>query len=277
MNQPNSPINPNEMILKADQKSSLQSTHTIDWRHWLDRWDAQQTGYLPYREARFNAMLDVLEALMPEEFIAIDLACGPGSISQRLLTRFSKASCIAIDLDPVLLTMGQAVLGDMAGRLRWIEADLMTIDLISQVGEPQVDAVLSTTALHWLPTARLLQIYQQLGGWVRPGGVVLNGDNIPFAPHLSTFQTVANAMSQQRQKGVFGLQGMEDWEHWWQSLAQEPGMKALLEERDRRFVWRGAEEHPICELHEAGLRDAGFQEVSVIWQHMDDRVLMAVR
>ena len=271
------PINANETILDAEQTSSLQSTHTIDWRHWLNRWDIQQMGYLPHREARFNAMLDVLEALMPEEFIAIDLACGPGSISQRLLNRFSKARCIAIDLDPVLLTMGQAVLGDMAGRLRWIEADLMTIDLISQVGEPQVDAVLSTTALHWLPTARLLQIYQQLGCWVRPGGVVLNGDNIPFAPHLSTFQNVANAMSQRRQKGAFGLQGMEDWEHWWLSLAKEPRIKDLLEERNRRFVWKGAEEHPICELHEAGLSDAGFQEVGVIWQHMDDRVLMAVR
>ena len=25
---------------------------TIDWRAWLQRWDAQQTGYLPDREER---------------------------------------------------------------------------------------------------------------------------------------------------------------------------------------------------------------------------------
>ena len=73
-----------------------------------------------HREGRFHAMLDVLNILLPEEFIALDLACGPGAISQRLLARFPKAQSIAVDLDPVLLTMGQAVLGQMGGRVRWV-------------------------------------------------------------------------------------------------------------------------------------------------------------
>ncbi|MDQ3830748.1 MAG: class I SAM-dependent methyltransferase [Candidatus Tectomicrobia bacterium] len=97
----------------------------VDWSGWLRRWDVQQSGYLPDREARFTAMLDVLDILLPETFVALDLACGPGAISQRLLSRFPKARSIAVDLDPVLLTMGQAVLGDMGGRLRWVDADLM--------------------------------------------------------------------------------------------------------------------------------------------------------
>ena len=43
----------------------------IDWQQWLQRWDAQQTGYLPNREARFTAMFDVLEVLMPPDFVAL--------------------------------------------------------------------------------------------------------------------------------------------------------------------------------------------------------------
>ncbi len=35
--------------------------------------------------------------------------------------------------------------------------------------------------------------------------------------------------------------------------------------------------HAIVELHEAALRDAGFREVGVIWQHMGNRVVMGVR
>ncbi len=94
-------------------------------RHtWLQRWDVQHTGHLPDREARFNVMLDVLEILMPAEFVALDLACGPGAISQRLLERFPKAHSIAVDLDPFLMALGKGVLGDMQGRLRWLEADL---------------------------------------------------------------------------------------------------------------------------------------------------------
>jgi hypothetical protein len=57
----------------------------IDWLGWLQRWDAQQEGYVPEREARFTAMFDALAALLPASFVALDLACGPGSISQRLL------------------------------------------------------------------------------------------------------------------------------------------------------------------------------------------------
>ena len=78
---------------------------SVDWHQWLQPWDAQQTAYLPDREGRFRAMLDVLHILLPEEFTALDLACGPGAISQRLLARFPKAQSIAVDLDPVLLTM----------------------------------------------------------------------------------------------------------------------------------------------------------------------------
>ena len=93
-------------------------------------------------------MLDVLETLLPESFIALDLACGPGSISQRLLARFPQACSVAVDIDPILLLLGRQVLGDMQGRLRWVEADISEPSWYSQLGEEQVDAVVSTTALH---------------------------------------------------------------------------------------------------------------------------------
>jgi SAM-dependent methyltransferase len=250
-----------------------------DWQRWLHRWDEQQTGYLPDREKRFTAMLDALEALMPVEFVALDLCCGPGSISQRLLTRFPQARCIAADLDPVLLAMGQAVLGNWQGRLRWVEVNLIeTPNLAEVIGETQVDAVLSTTALHWLPVETLVLVYRQLGQLVRSGGVLLNGDHINFGPHMAAFQQVAEHVKKRQQEDTFEKQGVENWEQWWAALAAEPDMTALLEERKRRFTW-GPEKliAPIVDIHEAALRDAGFREVGVIWQHMDNRVMMAVR
>lgn len=256
------------------------NTHAVsmDWHHWLGRWDAQQTGYLPHREARFNAMLDALAILMPEEFVAVDLASGPGAVSQRLLSRFPGARCIAVDIDPVLLALGRGSLGDMGGRLRWIEADLMTADLPSLLGEPQVDAVLTTTALHWLPSGRLVQLYHQLGRIVRPQGVVLNGDNIPFTRHLPTFQRLADDIKKQQQADAFERRRGEDWAQWWSALGKERGMSELMAERERRFADKPRDwAEPLLDLHEAGLLDAGFREVGVVWQHMDDRVVMAVR
>ena len=116
----------------------------IDWLDWLQRWDAQQEGYVPEREARFAAMFDALAELLPTSFVALDLACGPGSISQRLLARFPEARAIAADIDPVMLAIGRGALGTVGGRLRWIEADLASKDWVQALGEAQIDAVLST-------------------------------------------------------------------------------------------------------------------------------------
>jgi trans-aconitate methyltransferase len=252
----------------------------IDWQHWLQRWDTQQMGYLPHREARFSAMFDVLEVLLPPDFVAIDLACGPGSLSQRLLQRFPQAKCIAIDFDPVLLKMGQSVLGDFQGRLQWIEADLMVLDLVAQFQHSKIDAVLSTTALHWLPTTRLLEIYQQLGKCIRPDGVFLNGDNICFPPKLPTFQRVSDGFKQQQEQKSFQQDGIENWEQWWMAiskeLTQETVTTELLQERHHRFSHRSGEENPSYKLHQAALENAGFREVGTIWQQGDDRIIMAV-
>jgi SAM-dependent methyltransferase len=257
----------------------------VNWQHWLQRWDTQQTGYLPHREARFTAMLDVLEVLLPPDFVAIDLACGPGSLSQRLLQRFPQAQCLAIDFDPVLLKMGQSVFGDFQGRLTWLEADLRSIDLLAEFIKAKtggkIDAVLSTTAIHWLLNTELLGLYQQLGRLIHPGGIFLNGDNIRFSPTQPTFQRVSDTWHQQREVSSFQEQGVEDWQQWWEAIAQEfvqvPELNNLLQERHRRFGSKSVEENPTYELHQAALENAGFREVGTIWQHRDDRVLMAVR
>ncbi len=256
------------------------TTQAVDWKRWLQRWDVMQTAYLPEREQRFTIMLDALGAALPETFVAVDLACGPGAISQRLLERFPHARCIAVDYDPVLLALGRRVLGEMGGRLRWVEADLRDPGWPMRLGEERVDAVLSTTALHWLEAGDLARLYHQLGDLVRPGGVVLNGDHLRFGPHLPTFHTLVAAMRQRQRADALKqmVEVGEGWQQWWHALEQEPAFRELLAERARRFSQHTDDERaPILEVHEAALHDAGFREVGVIWRNLDDGVLLAVR
>ena len=70
----------------------------------------------------------------------------------------------------------------------------------------------------------------------------------------------------------------EDWERWWQAIEAEPGFQDLLAERERRFAWRDrAWVNASLDFQIGALRDAGFRESDVIWQRLDNRVLMAVR
>jgi SAM-dependent methyltransferase len=220
----------------------------------------------------------MLESLMPAEFVALDLACGSGAISQRLLTRFSQARCIAVDLDPFLLTIGRQTLGDMHGRLRWAEADLNTPAWIEALGVAQVDAVLSTTALHWLRNDVLARVYHQLAQLLRPGGVFLNGDHMKFAAYLGTFNQVVAMLKTKRYEMAFTQQGIEDWEQWWAAAQAEPAFAELLAERERRFAQRERDwVRAGYDFHKSALYEAGFREVDTIWQYLDNRVLMAVR
>ena len=261
--------------------SHISDEHrAIDWTAWLARWDAQQTGYLPDREARFTAMFDALAQLLPSEFVVLDLCSGPGSLSQRLLARFPGARVVAVDYDPVLLKMGRAVLGDYGGRLRWVEADLREPAWIDTLGEARLDAVLSTTALHWLNGSDLCRVFHQLARLIPSGGLLLNGDNMPYAANSPRFQKVAEAIRTARWNDArFAELGVENWKQWWDALRAEPGMESLVEERDRRFPpeWRAVWHNTTYDLQAAALLEAGFTEVGTIWQHFDNRVLMAVR
>jgi SAM-dependent methyltransferase len=251
----------------------------IDWPGWLQRWDAQQEGYVPEREARFTVMLDALAELLPASFVALDLASGPGSISQRLLARFPGARAIAVDMDPVLLAVGRAAVGTAGGRLRWVEADLASPGWLEALGETPVDAVLSTTALHWVEPEPLARLYHDLGHLLRPGGLFLNGDHMAFGPALPTFARLCQrVLDEQWSDASFAARGIETTEQWWEALSLEAAIEPLLAARTQRFAGKRRQESPPgFEFHVAALRDAGFREVGTIWQVLSDRVLMAVR
>ncbi|AYF75745.1 class I SAM-dependent methyltransferase [Nocardia yunnanensis] len=246
----------------------------LDWHAWLRRWDAQQQGYAPERAV----MLDAVADLLPAAFVAVDLGCGPGAIAQRLLQRFPRARVVAVDLDPVMIALGRGALGTMAGRLRWVETDIADPQWLTALGEPQVDAVLSTTALHWLSASELTRLYADLGRLLRPGGVFLNGDNLGFPAQLPTFDRLAQRVSaRQWSDAAFAARGIETAEQWWEALGREPAMAALIAERTRRFAGKQRLAPVDVETHVRALDAAGFGEVGTVWQVLSDRVLLALR
>lgn len=258
--------------------TSTDVTTATDWDGLLASWDAQQTGYLPHREARFAAMLDVLEGLLPDEFVAVDLACGPGSLSRRLLERFPKARCVAADLDPVLVELGRRTAGDYGDRLRFVEADISTPELAKTLGLEHVDVALSSTALHWLPADRLTGLYTRLGALIRPGGVFLNADNIPFAGGRNALQQLAEARRAGHATAAFGADMASGFRDWFAAAAACPELATACGQREERFAAIGREHaEPSVEMHLAALRYAGFAIADVVWQEFDDRIVAAVR
>ena len=148
------------------------------WRVWQESWDRQQEWYLPDREERFRVMLDMVEATTGTAPRVLDLACGTGSITDRLLKRFPSAVSTGVDLDPALLTIARGTF-DGDPRVTFVTADLKDPRWAERLPHTAYDAVLTATALHWLPSEQLRVLYGQIAGLVRPGGVFLNADPPP--------------------------------------------------------------------------------------------------
>ena len=94
------------------------------WKGWQERWDRQQEVYLIDRERRFEVMFDVVEAVIGPAPQVLELACGTGSISIRLLRRLPQARTVCLDLDPALLRIAATLAGD--DRVMIVRADLAT-------------------------------------------------------------------------------------------------------------------------------------------------------
>lgn len=253
-------------------------TMAAPWAEWLRRWDTQQALYIEDRERCFEVMFTFVEALCPPKVTVLDLACGPGAISQRLLGRLPDARSVAVDVDPVLVGLGQGALGDLDGRIRWVRADLRDPGWVASLDQDGFDAVLSTTATHWLLAHELTAVYRDVASILRPGGILLNGDGL-YLPRWQTKAKAAIDAVRQRRQDRAAAAGAQDWDQWWDALRAEPSLRETFAERDRIFADRVRSPigPPTLAFHETALYEAGFEEVTIVWQDLTTRILLALR
>ncbi|MEE1804515.1 class I SAM-dependent methyltransferase [Streptomyces sp. JV176] len=245
-----------------------------DWRAWQESWDRQQEWYLPDREERFRVMLDMVEATVGPEPRVLDLACGTGSITDRLLNRFPGAVSTGVDLDPALLTIAR---GTFAGdtRVTFVTADLKDPAWTGLLPYRTYDAVLTATALHWLDPEPLAGLYGQLAGVVREGGVFMNADHMPDAstPRINEAERAHRHLVMERAKA----EGAVDWPRWWELAGQDPVLAEPTAERFRIFGEHADGDTPSVEWHTRTLREAGFGEARAVWSSPSDSLVLALK
>ncbi|MFJ4898975.1 class I SAM-dependent methyltransferase [Streptomyces sp. NPDC088727] len=251
-----------------------ESARGADWRSWQESWDRQQEWYMPDREERFRVMLDMVEALVGPEPRVLDLACGTGSITDRLLRRFPKATSTGVDLDPALLAIARGTF-DGDERVTFVTADLKDPRWPDALPHGSYDAVLTATALHWLHSEPLAVLYGQLGGLVRDGGVFMNAD------HMTDHDTprINAAERAHRHAAMDGAKagGALDWADWWALAAKDPVLAGPTAERFEIYGEHADGDTPSARWHADTLRAAGFGEARPVWSSPSDSLVLAVK
>ncbi|NEA18379.1 class I SAM-dependent methyltransferase [Streptomyces halstedii] len=251
-----------------------ESAQDADWRSWQESWDRQQEWYMPDREERFRVMLDMVEAVVGPAPRVLDLACGTGSITDRLLRRFPDATSTGVDLDPALLAIARGTFeGD--DRVTFVTADLKDPAWTERLPHSSYDAVLTATALHWLHSEPLAELYGRVGQLVRDGGVFMNADHMidTETPRINAAERAHRHASMDRARAGGAL----DWADWWALAAKDPALAEPTAERYRIYGEHADGDMPSPQWHAAALRAAGFGEARTVWSSPSDTLMLALK
>ena len=207
---------------------------------WLKRWDEQQEFYMPDREERFAALVDVLEEVLERpDPLVVDLGIGPGSLAHRLVDRIPGARVVGADADPLLLRLGEIARPD--DRIRTVLTDLRSPDWLSDLDLDRTpDAYVSSTALHWMDREPLRALISVCGANVAAGGLFLDADHLYELDGGPRLDDLGRALTQRRKARVAVTRGddwaPEDWAQWWDAVEAAPELAGLVAERAGGFV-----------------------------------------
>ena len=226
------------------------------------------------RAERFTLIVDLIRETQASVSRVLDLGCGAGSLTLRLLESFPEAEVIGVDFDPTMLALARERLAKFGPRSRLALTDLRDPSWVELVAEP-ADAVVSTTALHWLKDGQLARVYAEIAQILRPGGIFLNADHV-----ASDHPPIQAAWERRRaeMRRVEADQDADDWHAFWSAYAE--ALQLDIAESHRRVIggWEGGHEDGLpLAWHFDKLSASGFVSVDCFWRCDCDALYGGIR
>lgn len=220
-----------------------------------------QERYVVDREERFKLIIKLVKTTQPKPKRLLDLGCGTGTLTLRLVEAFPNTEIIGIDYDPTLIPLAQKRCQRYSNRVRFIQEDLRLRNWITHV-KGKCDAVVSATALHWLSEKQLVRLYNQLVKLLKSGGIFLNADHAgnSYPPLQQYWESHRNQMKKSKP-----LRG-EGWGSFWKDYLKVLGSNSRSTRRTVLGPWEGIEKGLPLSWHLDTLRQAGFIAFDCFWR-----------
>jgi tRNA (cmo5U34)-methyltransferase len=168
-------------------------------------------SFLEHRR-RVLPLLDVQEDLIVrllargerEVVRFLDLGSGDGATSELLLDASPRAEGVLVDLSAPMLERAGARLARFSGRWQPHRGDLAGSDWAAALPATRYDAIVSSFAIHHLPSADKRRLFVEVLTLLEPGGMFLNMDIVTVAGPLQGIfeeQMAANQVQAERAQG----------------------------------------------------------------------------
>ena len=200
------------------------------------------------RAAHRALMADLLPFAADEAFAFVDLGAGTGAAARTVMDRFPRSRAFLADYSPQMMAQGEVELAPYKGRYEYVEFDLARDDAWPAQVPAQVDAMISSMAVHHLADARKRRLAREILSRLRPGGWFLNYDPVATADPVV-------------QDAWYRVEDRRD------PTAADKRHNRTPEEQLR---WENHVRHIVpLESQVAFLREAGFEGVDVYWRELD--------
>ena len=207
--------------------------------------------YVPDRETQHQIILQLLSSV-PSLQKVIELGCGEGLLSEKVLKQFPDTAVVGMDLSPYMLEKTRGKLNVYENRFTARSFDLAAKEWRSQLED--VDAIISSLAIHHLDDAQKRSLYKDLYNRMTVNAMIIVADII--SP-LSTIgykiaadlwdKDVRSKATLRREPKAYKIFREDGWNYF-----RNPGVDPIdtPSALPDQLLW---------------LREAGFEEVDVYW------------
>lgn len=137
---------------------------------------------IPLAQEQIEVMLRLVEARGAPAKNFADLGCGNGILSMALLERFPNAVATLVDFSQPMIDEARSLLKAHASSCQFTSADLSEAQWARSVADrAPFDVVVSGYAIHHLPDLRKRQLYGEVFGLLKPGGLFANTEHVESA------------------------------------------------------------------------------------------------
>jgi tRNA (cmo5U34)-methyltransferase len=146
-----------------------------------------------------------------EQLLLLEIGCGTGLTTKRLLASDPRVFVIAVDIDPKMRALATKYLADYDSRVRF-ESDVLSALASPTLGVQTIDIVASAYTLHNLEHGVRKSIVSSTSKRIKTGGLYINADKYA---HDEPVQHIASLTQQLQAFDVFTRLGRPDLQKYW--------------------------------------------------------------
>ncbi len=136
-------------------------------------------GAIPLAAEEIDVLLRIVRATVPKVERVVDLGCGDGILGRAILAEHSDASGVFLDFSEPMIEAARKAVAAEGRQATFLVQDLAARSWLDSVRDyAPFDVAVSGLAIHHLPDARKRELYQEIFGLLKPGGLFLNLEHV---------------------------------------------------------------------------------------------------